>query len=237
MENRIKAAFDQIHADEKTIRHTKACLREKSFDYGRNLFRIRRRRARLISTFALLVIAFTGLGIYKLPVAAIDIDINPSIELKINAFDKVVSAKGMNKDGAAVVEQLELENLKYTKAMRRILLSDAMEEYLNEEALLSITVVGNVGTESEEVLRNVVCCANSVAAEENIYYCQVDTETAKQARELGLTPARYRAYMQLKETMPEITAEDVLCMSMREIKQTIGCQALDKPCDYIYQEG
>ncbi len=236
MENRIKAAFDQIHADEKTIRHTKACLREKSFDYGRDVSRVRRRRARLISTFAVLVLAFTGLGLYKLPAAAIDIDVNPSIELKINVFEKVVSAKGMNQDGKAIVEQLELENLKYTKALRRILVSDGMEEYLNGDELLSITVVGGAAVQNEELLRNVVCCANSVTTEENIYYCRVDADTARQAKNLGLTAARYLAYKQLGETLPEITAEDIRQMSMREIKDLLGCESLENPCDYIYQE-
>lgn len=232
MEKKIKDAFDGIAADERLLRRTKAALRKKSFDYGRDVPGLRRRRWGLVSSLAVLVLVIGGLGLYRLPTAAIDIDINPSMELRINAFDKVICAKGMNDDGRAILEDMELTNLPYTKAMRRILLSDNMEPYLEGEELLSITVVGRTLEQDGELLRNVVCCANSVTKEENLYYCRADGETAQAAREAGLTVARYLALQQLREQDPTVTAEEVQAMSMRHIKELLGCEKLETPCDY-----
>ena len=228
MENRIKAAFDNIHADQKIVRHTKATLRRKSFDYGRDIPAMRARKFRRAVCMAMLALTLLGAGAYRMPTAAIDIDINPSIEMKVNAFDKVVSVKGLNDDGKAVVKNMELENMPYTQAMRRLLLSDEMEHYLAGGDMLSITVVGNIN--GEEVLRNAVCSASAVVGMDNIYYCNVASETAKEAAEESLSVAKYLAYKQLKENNPYITSQQVNDMSMQEIKLLIGCSELDEPC-------
>lgn len=232
MENRIKAAFDQIHADEKIKRRTRASLRKNSFDYGRDVIAMRLRRMRRALCFAVLAVVLLGAGTYNLPTAAIDIDINPSIELKINAFDKVIRAKGLNDDGRLLIEDMELKNLPYTKALRRIMISDKMEECLASGNMLSITVVGEGELSGEEILRNAVCSASAVTSSENIYYCSVDSDTAKAADEEGLNVARYLALEYLRADDPGVTADQVSAMSMQEVKLLIGCKNLEEPCDY-----
>ena len=236
MEDKIKAAFDQIHADPKIVRRCKAALRKNSFDYGRERQRMKNCKIRRASCFAMLAAVLLGAGIYRLPTASIDIDINPSVELKINAFDKVVKAKGLNDDGRAVIEQLELENLRYTKAVRKLLLSESMEPYMDGEQVLSITVVGGTLENEEEFLRNVVCSASVVTKEENLCYFKADADTAQAAKKAGLSVARYRALLELQAENPNITADDVLKMSMQEIKELIGCDKIDQPCGYGLQE-
>ena len=136
----------------------------------------------------------------------------------------------MSEDGREVIEDMELQNLPYTKAVRRILLSDNMEQYMDGSELVSIAVVGGTLKSEEEFIRNVVCSASAVTKEENLYYCKTDAETAQAAKKAGLTVARYQALMELQALDPNITAEDVLGMSMREIKELIGCYELDEPC-------
>ena len=230
MEDRIKAAFDQIHADPKTVRRCKASLRKKSFDYGREVQRMRSHRIRYVTCYAALFAVLLSFGVYRMPTAAIDIDINPSIEIKVNAFDKVVSAKGLNDDGKQVIEAMDVHNLRYTQAIRRILLSNEMEQYMDGNEVVSITVVGGTLEDDEEFIRNVVCSASAVTKEENLYYCKVDSETAQAAKKAGLSVARYHAMMELKTHNPNISAEDVLEMSMRQIKDLVGCEELYEPC-------
>ena len=40
--------------------------------------------------------------LYFTPIAEISIDINPSIELRVNRFDQVISVDGLNGDGQAL---------------------------------------------------------------------------------------------------------------------------------------
>ena len=46
MDNQIKEAFDSIQTPERLKRTTKAALRKKTFDYGRNVLRLRQHRQR-----------------------------------------------------------------------------------------------------------------------------------------------------------------------------------------------
>ncbi len=232
MDEKIRAAFDQIHTDEKTKRHTRAHLRRRSFDYGRDRAALRQRRFRRLACTAALLLLLAGTGLYELPAASIALDINPSIQLQVNAFQKVIRARGLNDDGKALLAHMELEDLPYTKALQRILICDEMGEYLEKGEMLSITVVGGGPLQEEEVLRNVVCSASAVARQENLYYCHVDGETARAAAKEGLSAARYLAFRQLQALDPAITPEDVQQMPMRQIKELLGCEKLDIPCDY-----
>ena len=230
MENRIRAAFDAIHADEKLVSRTKSALRRRACQYGPEAVRKKRGRLRLAGCLAVLALVILGTAAYCTPPAAIAIDINPSLELKVNAFDKVVSAKGVNEDGKAIVEGLSLKNLGYMEAVRRVLCSEDMEHHLNGENLLSITVVGGTLEEDDTFYRKIICSANAVAGEEKLYYCKADPQTMEAARKVGLNVARYRAMLELQKTDPGVSPEDVLGMSMRQVKELIGCQLPDMPC-------
>lgn len=50
----------------------------------------------------LLLLSGGGYWVYFLPTAKIDIDINPSVALSINRFNKVLSVEGYNAGGQAL---------------------------------------------------------------------------------------------------------------------------------------
>lgn len=228
MEERIKAAFDNIHADEKLKSRVRYSLRKHRINrlVGRPCFKLR-----YAMCCALLLICIAGFGAYRIPRASIEVDVNPSIELKVNAFDRVVKAVGMNDDGEAIVERLKLKNLKYTDAMICLLGNKDMEQYLDEDALLAITVVGPTPSETDKFMQCIASYTCCVTKEENIYYCKANPETAQAAAKMGLSVARYRALLELQKQDPEIGTEEVLEMSMREIKELIGCDRPFRSCN------
>ena len=82
MYDRIKEAFDQVTASEELKSQTKAYLAQKS------------RRPRLVIPAAIVAVFLLlcgGYYLYFIPTATISIDINPSLELSINRFDRVIS--------------------------------------------------------------------------------------------------------------------------------------------------
>ena len=210
MDNQIKEAFDSIQAPERLKRTTKAALRKKTFDYGRNVLRLRQHRQRLAGMLASLVLVLTGSGLWFWPSASISVDINPSVELKVNALDRVIALEGRNSDGAAVVKDLDVVGMAYDDAMQRLLLSEGLEPYLTDGSQITITVAGG-GTDAhaEQMLSRVLCRAYNIANKENVLYCQVDWETVKAAREVNLCIPRYLAWQNLLKTNPAITPEDV----------------------------
>ena len=230
MKNDIREAFDAVRADERLRRQTKAYLRKATLDYGRDVQRRRQRQMRLVSCTAALVLLMVSAGMWLLPVTSIDLDINPSLELRVNSFGRVTRLKGLNADGLALVEELDVKGLPYDEAMQRILISEELEPYLENESLISITVVGKDESLAEEMLSKVVCRAYAIAEEDNIYYCQTDPETARAARSVGLCVLRYQVWQQLKESDPSITVEAVAMMPKAEIMRLAKFEKLENPC-------
>ena len=62
-----------------------------------------------------------GHWLYFTPTARISIDVNPSIELEINRFDKVVSVDAYNDDGRELADSLEIRFMGYKEAVNQIL--------------------------------------------------------------------------------------------------------------------
>lgn len=236
MDNRIRDAFDVIQASERLKRTTKAAMRRMTFDYGRNVYRIRQRRRRIATGLLSLVLVFSTLGMWFLPVTAIGLNINPSIELLVNTLDRVVGVKGINSDGLELVRSLDVYGLPYDEAMQRILISDELSPYLDENSMISITVVDNRDNHAELVLSKVVCRAYAVAEKENVQYYQIDRQTQKAAEAAGLCVPRYLAWQHLRKSDPTLTAEDVRELPKEEIHRFAQCETLEDPCGYLKGE-
>lgn len=231
MKDKIHGAFDAIHASERLKRTTLARIRRKTFDYGRQQFQYRRHRSRMAACMLCLVLILSGTGLWFLPAASIGLDINPSLELTVNALDRVIALKGKNEDGQAVARQLDVAGMPYDEAMQRILISEELEPYLENGSMISISVVGGGNdAHAEQILSKVVCRAYAIAEDENVFYCQTDKETLAAARASGLCIPRYLAWQHLLETDPGITAEQVSQIPKETIRALARMKILDNPC-------
>lgn len=155
MNKRIHDAFDIIKADENIKVSTSAVLSEKIL--RRQKKHAYNFRYALSLAVALLTI-FGGAGGYSLyytPTSYISIDVNPSVELTLNRFDRVLCATGYNEDGEIVLANLDLKNIAYTKAIDKLLASEAFSVYLNEDSLLSFSVIS---VRDEELITGIKTC-------------------------------------------------------------------------------
>lgn len=231
MDNRIKETFDIIQTPERLKRMTNANLRRKTFDYGRNILQLRQHRTRIAGCLASLVLVLGSTGLWFLPAASISMDVNPSIELKVNALDKVISLEGRNSDGIELVKDINVTGMYYDDAMQRILLSNGMEPYLADGSQITITVAGGGSdTHAQQILSRVLCRAYNIADRDNVLYCQVDWETVKAAREVNLCIPRYLAWQNLLKNDPTITAEDVRQIPKESIRVLAQTVIIEDPC-------
>ena len=231
MDNRIKEAFDGIQTPERLKRKTKAALRKQTSDYGRNTLQLRSHRRRLAAGLLSLVLILTGAGIWFYPTTRIAVDINPSLELSVNALDRVISLKGTNSDGLVVAEEVDVSGMAYDDAMQRILLSRSLEPYLQQGNTITITVAcGGSEAHGEEVLSKVLCRTYNIAQEDNVRYYQVDWDTVHAAQAAGLCIPRYLAWQHLLETDPTVTVEDVRELSREEVHELANVKILENPC-------
>ena len=227
MDDKIKDALGVIQADQRLKRMTKARIRSATFDYGRAMARIQARRRRVAALAASAVLCIGGAGLRFRPVKRIGLDIKPSVEIRVNALDRVIALEGLNPDGEKLAAALDVAGMDYGDAMGRIMVSDELGGYLDAGNLLSITVSGRG---AEQTLKQVVCRAYAVAEDEQVFYILADDATVRAAKAEGLSVVQYEALTALRQSDPAVTAEDVRSLTMTEIRGIIGFEKLDDPC-------
>ncbi len=218
MTNRIQESFEQIKAPQP--------LKESTMKYlqGERRKRSRRRtgpvwRAALAGCAALAL--FLGAGVYmvRTPVSYISIDVNPSLELALNCFDRVVSVTPYNEDGEMLLEGLKVEGRFYADAIDLIVESDGMQKYLTEEAALTFTVAS--GSEAREGMLLTGIEQSSGCTRYGGTGCHADVSTVSDAHSNGMSFGKYAAYLILSEYDDTIGVEDCSRMTMAEIQSQI----------------
>ena len=224
MNNKWQSAFDRVHAEEALKDHTKEYLSKKIYrrkSASRPVFRY----AAALAAGLVLLFFIGGSWIFMIPTAYISIDVNPSLELGINRFDRVVSVEGYNEDGDNLADSLNITFMNYSDALEEIISSRRIEDYLSGDALMSLTVAGNDKTQYTEILDTVEACAES---HENIRCHSGDTEEMHEAHDAGVSFGKYRAYLILHDLDPSITLDDVSSMTMREVYDLIDSYTGDQ---------
>ncbi|HHT16018.1 MAG: anti-sigma-I factor RsgI family protein [Christensenellales bacterium] len=228
MDKKLREAFDQVRAEdalkEKTLSFLKAAIDEeekqrqprplqKCKKSGTFVFRL----PAFASVAAVCAIFFVWL--YAVPVSAISVDINPSIELNVNRLDRVVSVEALNPDGEKVLSEVKLLNLHYESAVETLLNSASMQPYLSDESFISVTVAGKTERKSLEMQSAIT--SGSYAKRAN-FHCQIGKkEDVSAAHALGLSFGKYRMYLKLRELDPTITPQEAGNLSMRQMVDAI----------------
>lgn len=218
MQDRIRAAFDSVHAEDALKERTRRFLAGKTRNYAHAPAPAYRRLAPVLACLLLLVMGLGGYWAYFLPTSYISVDVNPSIELGINRFDKVVSVAGYNPDGEALAAALDIKYMDYTAALEQVLSSEAVTACLAQDGLLTIGVIGADLDHCQHLLDNVRACAQGHG---KAYCYAASTAELSQAHSLGLSYGKYRALLEAQALDPSITAEDVSQMTMRELYDLI----------------
>ncbi len=83
-----------------------------------------------------------GWFLFFIPVSSISVDVNPSVELGVNRFDRVVTVETYNDDGQDIMSSLNVRFMDYRDALDKILDLESREAYLAEDSCIAITVSG-----------------------------------------------------------------------------------------------
>ena len=119
MIGKLKGILDEVQAEEELkektkefiLQKTQNCTRTKTVGY----------RHFIPAVACLLFILIGGYWFYFTPTVEISIDVNPSIELGVNSFDKVISVSGYNDDGEELIKSLNIKFMDYSEAIDEIL--------------------------------------------------------------------------------------------------------------------
>lgn len=219
MDDKIKAAFGAVYADEELKSKTRSFIAQKSHGYtARRALNYRSiLPAAAVACFALIL--FARFMLYFTPTARICIDINPSLELGINRFNKVVSVEPLNDDGKKLAESLDIKFVGYDEALQKILENKSIEAMLSDNEVMTVTVVETNTPQSVDILSEVRACVKDY---DNVYCHSASSEEVSAAHELELPCGKYRVFLELQALDPDITAEEVRDMTMRQIRELIA---------------
>lgn len=144
---------------------------------------------------------------------------NPSIELALNCFDKVISVTAYNPEGEEILKNLSLKGKLYTTAIDEIVESQIMDTYITDESELIFTIAADKAKESSISTKVKRCCEHSGHNSQSI---STDTSIVIQAHNHGLSLGKYYAYLQLIQYDNTVTIDDCKNMSMSELHELIA---------------
>ncbi|MEE8722023.1 MAG: hypothetical protein SOI38_03380 [Eggerthellaceae bacterium] len=194
--------------------------------------RVKRRHWQYVAALAacLLAIVIIPLGIHAFRdvTTVVSIDVNPSVELSLNRFDRVVSARGMNDDGDALLEAVSVDGLTCDDAVQALLASDAVQRAATKENPVEVVVSSLDGSDTSKLEEQLNRACASTGCAVQCSSAQADEHAA--ASELGLTVGKYRIYETLHAHGCDVGADEVASMTMRELRDLAaqyGCDDLE----------
>lgn len=164
----------------------------------------------------------TALGIgggayaYQTPVAYVGIDINPSIELGVNYFDRVVSAEGDNADGQDILSEINVVGMTYEEALASLNDSLMNKGYLTANAAVAVTVMCDDDSRYSNLEETSQRCFSS--AGQGVHCSRATSAEHHEAHESGLGMGKYLAWRSLVDAGVDISADDVAHMTMSELR-------------------
>lgn len=213
--NKIRESLSKIQATEDLKKNTLQYLLKQQEKKGAF-------KQRPVLKYALAAICMFfllgagGYSVYRQPVSYISIDVNPSVELGVNRFGRVVSTDAYNEDGKAVLQQLSLKNIPYVQAIDKLLANESSSGFLKEDSMLVFTVVSAQYASIMEDLS----AADFTQNYETLLYTS-DVSCMEEAHSHQMSFGKYRGYQELSQYDTSVTVEDCYKMTMEEIHNRI----------------
>ena len=221
MVTQFKAVLDRVKAEDELVEKTERYLRAKLKGPAlvESLYFIRRERRMkkiLVACIAAVLVIGVLAGGYtylETPVAYISLDINPSIELGINALNKVVSSEGVNRDGRALLEGQKIIRASLTDALDSLIGIAAQKNYISDDGttVVSITAESNNRKRAQN-LTNIgeQAVSKSIVrykVKAVIYKDSADLSLRLEAKKEGVSSGKLKLIKSLQALEPSITVE------------------------------
>ena len=218
--NIIQNSMKDIQASEelkkKTLQYLEGQRKSRNASGARYVMRYM-----IAAVCVFLLLGAGGYSAYARPVSYISIDLNPSIELGINRFDRVVSVNAYSEDGKDILAQIPLKNVPYLQAINRLLEDDSYNRFLTENSLLVVTVI----SEHSDMMVEDIETDELLQMYGALTYTS-DLACMEEAHRHEMSFGKYGAYLELSQYDESITVEECYGMTMREIHNRIeSCQS------------
>lgn len=186
------------------------------------------RMASMAAAFLMTLGLGYGVYTYASPYTYVDVDINPSIEITANRYDRILRVKAFNSDGEKLLRTKGYFHMKLDEGVGEILDSALDSGYLRtaENNAVMLTVSSKDEKKSDKIEQNVEKAAESRLeksdVESEVVTQKVDTKKLDEARKLGISPGKLTLIDKLQEARPDLDEETVDSYKSASVKQIIS---------------
>ena len=182
-------------------------------------------KKRFIPIIAGAALAFTicigMIGLYNENFQTIYIDVNPSIALKLNRFDRVIGVEFLNDDAKNLLSDVKLVGADATVAVQTVISACDSAGYVKEDSQIYISASAKEEQKSEKLLKKLKGSTENMRDEQNDSY-SVNTYNAKKGEKKefekeSLSPAKYNIIKEIIEEEDDYRLEDLKGKSMTEL--------------------
>ena len=137
-------------------------------------------------------------ALYRTPKSYVYVDINPSLRLDINCFDKVISVEPLNSDAIGLMNSYSIHTSDTEKCIDEIVSACLTQKYLNEE---NDDIEFNVVTDRAEI-HNCIGAVSEKLKKNNwkVLVNDIEQEENKEAMKYHSSPKRLKAVRDYTES-------------------------------------
>jgi hypothetical protein len=229
----FKRYFDNIKAEDELKDKTKQFLKKALAEQPAERLQIKKinRRSLIMNKIikiascaaVVVLLCMIGFTYYNTPVNYVSLDINPSVEIGINGLDKVVSAEAHNEDGEKLLEGKNIIGLSVKDAIN-YLVQDAIDlDYVKDDGSTVIAVTAESGDgkkaldlqdKSSNGVNLAMSAKETIAA---VYSDCSDLSLRNEAKDLGVSPGKYKLIKMLQTLDPTVTVEAYKDLKVHDI--------------------
>jgi hypothetical protein len=187
-----------------------------------------KRLASIAACFLACIFLSTGVYAYYTPYSYVSVDINPSIALSLNRFERVISVDPLSEDAAGFIKDTkDLKNQNIDNALSEIIKSASEKGYIDENTENQVMVVVSAKNSNQE--KKLASAVNKAAVKElskvnkssEVTVEKTSVESYKTAISNKVSPGREILADKLREINPEIKDEEVRNMTVKEVVKLI----------------
>ncbi|ADL08767.1 anti-sigma factor domain-containing protein [Thermosediminibacter oceani] len=188
--------------------------------------------ASLAAVFVILAVtAGYGFAAFFHPVTYVTMDVNPSVEMSLNRFNRVIDVEGLNDDGARLVGDRTSFRAKPPEKVVRMLLYRAKEQNLLGPDSVVMFTVSNVHDKKmpelekklEETARKELKGNTGISIQQNdsrevkVLVQEASIEKHQEAKKMGISQGKLLLFEKLKKADPALDVERIKKMRVREM--------------------
>ena len=183
--------------------------------------------SRILSIAAVFVLLIAGVFLYKNftgsdAAALVSIDVNPSIELEVDADERIIIARALNDDGKKVLSGMKLDGTDLNTGVNAIVGSMLKNGYIDElrnSVLVSVSGDGSIDTAALEakLMQEVSSALDAAGAVVAQNLDDIDDDTRKLAERYGISVGKAAFIEKIIELNPTLKVEELAPLSINEL--------------------